>query len=144
MRALPDRLAQLAGQYLEQEQEAAYRREIEGLVAAQDAAALDDRLGCRLQFGTAGLRGPMGAGYSRMNAVTVRQATQGLVHYLQAQAPERLRRGGIAVGYDGRHHSREFAALVAAVGASQGVPVWLFSALVPTPFVPTAVQQLVR
>lgn len=85
----------------------------------------------------------MGAGYNRMNSVTVQQTTQGLMHYLQQQGPQRLQQGGVAIGYDGRHHSREFALIAAAVFVSQGIPVWLFSELVPTPFVPAAVQQLV-
>jgi hypothetical protein len=78
-----------------------------------------------------------------MNAVTIQQTTQGLLRYLQQQEPERLRRHGIAIGYDGRHGSHEFAAIAAAVCVSQGIPAWLFSELVPTPFVPAAVQQLV-
>lgn len=79
-----------------------------------------------------------------MNVVTVQQTTQGLVRYLQQAEPERLAAGGVAIGFDGRHHSRQFAAIAAAVCAAGGVPVWLFSELVPTPFVPAAVQQLVR
>ncbi len=79
-----------------------------------------------------------------MNVVTVQQTTQGLVRYLQQAEPERLASGGVAIGFDGRHHSREFAAIAAAVCVAAGVPVWLFSELVPTPFVPAAVQQLVR
>ena len=86
----------------------------------------------------------MGAGSNRMNAVTVQQTTQGLLRYLQQQEPERLAANGVAIGYDGRHHSRQFALIAAAVCASQGVRAWLFSELVPTPFVPAAVQQLVR
>jgi len=75
--------------------------------------------------------------------VTVQQTTQGLLRYLQQQEPQRLAAGGVVIGNDGRHHSREFAVLAAAVCASQGVQAWLFSELVPTPFVPAAVQQLV-
>lgn len=85
----------------------------------------------------------MGWGYNRMNAVTIQQTTQGLLRYLQQQEPERLRRHGVAIGYDGRHGSHEFATIAAAVCVSQGIPAWLFSELVPTPFVPVAVQQLV-
>lgn len=90
------------------------------------------------------LPNPAWPGYNRMNAVTVQQTTQGLVRYLERAEPQQLAAGGVAIGYDGRHHSREFAAIAAAVCAAAGVRAWLFSELVPTPFVPAAVQQLVR
>lgn len=79
-----------------------------------------------------------------MNAVTVQQTTQGLLRYLRQQQPERLSSGGVAIGYDGRHGSCRFAHIVAACALAEGVPAWLFSELVPTPFVPAAVEQLVR
>lgn len=85
----------------------------------------------------------MGAGTNRMNAVTVQQTTQGLLRYLQQHESGALATGGVAIGFDGRHHSREFAGIAAAVCASQGVRAWLFSELVPTPFVPYAVKLLV-
>lgn len=78
-----------------------------------------------------------------MNAVTIQQTTQGLLRYLREQEPQRLQASGIVIGFDGRHHSREFATIAAACAVAAGVPVWLFSELVPTPFVPAAVQQLV-
>jgi hypothetical protein len=78
-----------------------------------------------------------------MNMVTVQQTSQGLLRYLQQQDPVRLQRRGLAVGYDARHNSRQFALLTAACAVAEGVPVWLFSQPVPTPFVPAAVQQLV-
>ncbi|KAG2493579.1 hypothetical protein HYH03_008098 [Edaphochlamys debaryana] len=84
----------------------------------------------------------MGPGTSRMNAVVVRQTAQGLCRYLQQAAPEHLGRGGIVVGYDGRHGSHEFAHITAAVFASQGVRVALFRRLVPTPFVAAGVAEL--
>lgn len=84
----------------------------------------------------------MGPGYNRMNAVTVQQTTQGLLRYLQQREPEQLQAGGIVIGYDGRHNSREFARIVAACAVAAGVPAWLFSQLVPTPLVAAAVEQL--
>lgn len=62
LRALPERLQQLADEWLQQDEQPSSRQEIEQLVAAEDAAGLEERLGTRLQFGTAGLRGRMGAG----------------------------------------------------------------------------------
>lgn len=85
----------------------------------------------------------MGAGSNRMNHVTVQQTTQGLLRYLQQHEPQRLAEGGVAIGYDGRHRSREFAQIAAACCAAVGVRARLFSQLVPTPFVPAAVEQLV-
>lgn len=73
----------------------------------------------------------------------MQQTTQGLIRYLQQHEPHRLQSGGVAIGYDGRHQSQQFALIAAAVCISQGVRAWLFSELVPTPFVPAAVQQLV-
>jgi len=92
-----------------------------------------------LKFGTAGLRGLVGPGFNRMNHVTVVQTSQGLCAYLQRECPERLRAGGVVVGFDGRADSRHFAELVAGVFASRGVPVLLFSEVCPTPAVAFAV-----
>ncbi|KAI3438192.1 hypothetical protein D9Q98_000629 [Chlorella vulgaris] len=118
------------------------KQQIEQLVELENEQELQDLLGERLQFGTAGLRGLMGPGYNRMNAVTVQQTTQGLLRYLQQREPEQLQAGGIVIGYDGRHNSREFARIVAACAVAAGVPAWLFSQLVPTPLVAAAVEQL--
>lgn len=72
----------------------------------------------------------------------VQQTAQGLVRYLQAHCPDTLKSGGLVVGYDGRHHSKEFAQITAAVFLSQGVKVYLFSHMVPTPFVAAGVAEL--
>lgn len=139
--ALPADLQQLATQWMHLDSSSA-REEIAELVAREEVAELQDRLAQPLQFGTAGLRGLMGAGWNRMNQVTVQQTTQGLLRYLQQHEQQRLAEGGVAIGYDGRHRSREFAHIAAACCAAQGVRARLFSQLVPTPFVPAAVEQL--
>ena len=77
-----------------------------------------------------------------MNELTVLQASQGLLRYLQEQFPSELSTKGVVVGYDGRHQSRRFAEITAAVFLSQGVRVFLYSVLVPTPFVPFGVLAL--
>eukprot|EP00198_Chlamydomonas_reinhardtii_P000549 XP_001689884.1 phosphoglucomutase [Chlamydomonas reinhardtii] len=84
----------------------------------------------------------MGPGTARMNAVVVQQTAQGLCVYLEAVAAEQLAAGGIVVGYDGRHGSKEFAALTGAVFASRGHRVALFRRVVPTPFVAAGVAEL--
>jgi len=96
----------------------------------------------RLEFGTAGLRGVMGPGFNRMNHLVVQQTSQGLCRYLQKMCPERLQQGGVVVGHDARHGSREYALITAAVFISQGVPVHLFPQVVPTPFVAAGVAEL--
>src|SRR4051812_29830266 len=78
------------------------RAEVEALLAAGDDAALADRFGARLQFGTAGLRGELGAGPNRMNRALVRRAAAGLAGYL---GPGRR----VVIGYDHRHKSDAFA-----------------------------------
>ena len=95
----------------------------------------------RIAFGTAGLRARMDDGYHHINSVVITQTTQGLVRYLQeVQGPE-LSAKGVVVGYDGRHHSREWAELTAAIFLSASIPVLLFSAACPTPLVPFAIRQ---
>jgi len=115
---------------------------VQALVDAGEEGKLQDMLGKRLEFGTAGLRGRMGPGFNAMNTVTVQQTTQGLCRYLQHAAPEQLKAGGVVIGFDGRHNSASFAHTAAAVFLSQGVRVHLFSGMVPTPFVAAGVAEL--
>ena len=89
----------------------ATRDEVQSMLDAGEHDALADRLlGARLEFGTAGLRGEMGAGYDRMNDLVVLQTTQGLCQYVVEQlgADEAASRG-VVLGFDGRHNSRQFA-----------------------------------
>lgn len=107
----------------------------EELLHADD---LEDRFYRDLAFGTGGLRSLLGAGTNRMNVYTVAKATRGLAAWLrtQAQAPS------CAIAYDSRHRSEEFARLTAAVLASEGVRVWLYPTLTPTPMLSFAVRKL--
>ena len=81
---------------------------------ADDRQEIEDRFYQDLQFGTAGLRGIMGAGSNRMNRYTVARAAQGFALHLKAQGPEACQKG-IAISYDSRNRSSEFAQLAAAV-----------------------------
>jgi len=104
---------------------------------------LASRLLNRVQFGTAGLRALMAAGYSCLNDLVIIQATQGLAkyilsHYSAAEAKHR----GLVVGYDARHNSRKWAELTAAIAMDMGIGVHLFSRLTCTPMVPFAVLEL--
>lgn len=106
---------------------------------AKDAAALRARLGSRLEFGTAGLRGPMGCGSSRMNDLTVIQASQGLCQYVLDHFGDAARERGVVIGYDhralGTLNSETFGLLTAAAFLSKGVRVHLFRGVVATPLV---------
>ena len=97
-----------------------------------------DRFYKNLEFGTAGLRGVIGAGTNRMNVYTVNQATQGLADYLNADFEEPT----IAIAYDSRIKSDVFARSAACVLAANGVKVYLYPELVPTPMLSYAVRTL--
>ncbi|XP_070684976.1 glucose 1,6-bisphosphate synthase [Pempheris klunzingeri] len=123
------------------------RAQVESLVAAGRVEDLRMRLCSRLSFGTAGLRAPMGAGFNRINDLTIIQSTQGLYSYLCRYFAD-LSSRGVVVGFDTRGQeesgcsSQRLAKLTAAVMLSRDVPVHLFSTFVPTPYVPYAVKKL--
>lgn len=88
----------------------------------------------QLKFGTGGLRGIMGIGCNRMNRYTVGTATQGLANYINQQ-PKPIKGHSVFIGYDSRHHSREFAEVSAKILAGNGIEVYLFEDIRPTPLV---------
>ena len=101
-------------------------------------AELDDRFAARLEFGTAGLRGAIGAGPNRMNRVLVIQAAAGLAAFLTA----REEHPSIVIGYDGRKNSRVFAIDTAEIMAGAGITATLLPRLLPTPVLAFAVRHL--
>lgn len=103
---------------------------------------LAERFQGPLEFGTAGLRGILGAGESRINRAVIRRTTWGLGTWLLESASERARQAGVAVGHDARRHSRELAQEVAEVLAAQGIPVHLLDGPCPTPLTAFAVLDL--
>ncbi len=107
---------------------------------AGDAAEIEDRFYTELSFGTAGMRGVLGAGTNRMNRYNVRRATKGLAQYL-LQKPEEARRG-VVIAYDSRRCSAEFAKDTALTLCAEGVPAYLFDALRPVPILSYAVRHL--
>ncbi len=113
------------------------RAELQGLLDAGDAAALADRFGARLEFGTAGLRGALGAGPNRMNRAVVIRAAAGLCSYLTA-------RGGrsVVIGYDARHKSDVFARDTAEVVEGAGMHAVVLPRPLPTPVLAFAIRQL--
>lgn len=100
---------------------------------------IEDRFYQELEFGTAGLRGIMGAGTNRMNRYTVGKATQGLANYIcRKNGQER----GVAIAYDSRHNSREFSGIAALIFAANGIKVYIFEDLRPTPELSYTIRKL--
>ena len=97
-----------------------------------------DRFYRNLEFGTAGLRGVLGAGTNRMNTYTVCQATQGLADYLNSK----YEGASVAVGYDSRINSDVFSKQCAEVLAANGIKAYIFPRLMPTPLLSFAVMRL--
>ncbi|RGW13323.1 phospho-sugar mutase [Enterococcus asini] len=106
-----------------------------------DPEKLEDAFYAPLEFGTAGMRGILGAGINRMNIYTVRQATEGLARFMEEQDPE-TRRRGVAIAYDSRHFSPEFAMEAAKTLAKHDIPSFVFESLRPTPELSFAVRYL--
>lgn len=120
-----------AARWMDAEPDADLRDELAALLVAGDDE-LARRFTGRLQFGTAGLRGAVGAGPQRMNRLVVRQAAAGLVDHLLATMPDAAERG-VIIGYDARRKSDAFALDTARVCAARGVRAMLFDRVVPTP-----------
>ena len=100
---------------------------------------VEERFYKNLEFGTGGLRGLLGAGTNRMNRYTVRKATQGLANYIHQRKGSAQ---GVAIAYDSRHYSVEFAKEAACCLAANGIQVYLFESLRPTPELSFAVRKL--
>ncbi|MGN0961961.1 MAG: phospho-sugar mutase, partial [Clostridia bacterium] len=124
-------------QYWLSNTEGEIRAELEAI--GDDEAELEDRFYCDLSFGTAGMRGVMGAGTNRMNYYTVRKATRGLAAWLKKEGAEE---GGIAVAYDTRNRSADFASEAARTMAACGIKAYLFRMPSATPLLSYAVRKL--
>lgn len=129
-----------ARSWIAQDPDADTRRELESLIDLGDVAALEERFNGTLQFGTAGLRGLLGAGPTRMNRVTVARTTAGLCAWLRQEVPDVASRG-ICVGRDARVNSDVFEREVVEVATGAGIPIWVFSDVVPTPVLAFAVLE---
>ncbi|MFM7013489.1 MAG: phospho-sugar mutase [Actinomycetota bacterium] len=112
--------------------------ELEKLIRESDFESLRDRFDTRLGFGTAGLRGALGAGPNRMNRVLVSQAAIGLGNYLKGLSSD----ASVVIGFDGRKNSKIFAQDSAELMAGMGIKVFLFDDLVATPMIAYAVKKL--
>ena len=143
---MSEELLATARAWLRQDPDAQTRDELAGIVtraaSGDEAAAADlaDRFGARLAFGTAGLRGELGAGSNRMNRVLVAQAAAGFAAYLREKADGRT--PTVVIGYDGRRNSRVFATDSAEIFAGAGLRAILLPRLLPTPVLAFAVRHL--
>jgi len=126
----------LAGNYNEET-----KKDICRMIDAEDKTELIESFYRNLEFGTGGLRGIMGAGTNRMNIYTVGAATQGLSNYLKAQFPD-VPQISVVIGHDCRNNSRLFAEISANIFSANGIKVYLFEGLRPTPEASFAIRQL--
>ena len=133
-----------AGEYVKEEQNPVFRKEVEDLIAAQNDAELTDRFYQSLEFGTGGLRGIIGGGTNRMNTFMINRATQGLANYICKTFPEKAAAGRLsaAVAFDSRHYSDVFAEATALILAANGFTAYLFTGLRPTPELSFAIRTL--
>ena len=136
----PD-LKELAEEWLRLDKDKSTTDQLYHLLVQGDAPTLDRLLRPRIAFGTAGLRGPMQAGFACMNSLTVIQASQGLAAYLLATEKDAKRRG-VVIGRDARHNSEKFAKLAAAAFVAKGIKVWWYETPSHTPMVPFGVREL--
>lgn len=113
------------------------RKELDSM----DEKTKEDAFYTNLEFGTAGMRGLIGAGTNRINIYVVRQATEGLAHLIDEKG-EDFKKRGVAIAYDSRHFSPEFAFESAAVLAKHGIKSYVFESLRPTPELSFAVRHL--
>jgi phosphomannomutase len=121
-----------------QDPDAETKAELEALILAGDEQGLTDRFGARLGFGTAGLRGELGAGPNRMNRVLVAQAAVGIARYLKANFDD----PSCVIGFDARKNSDVFAKDSAQILVGLGVRAYLYDSLVATPMVAFGVREL--
>lgn len=137
-----------AKEYIAEEKDGAFRKEVEDLVARIDdedaLKELEDRFYQSLEFGTAGLRGVMGGGTNRMNPLNVSKATQGLSSYLIKAFPKEAADGTLSacIAYDSRHNHDKFSDITARVFAANGIKAYLFTGMRPTPELSFAIRTL--
>ncbi|MDD4844840.1 MAG: phospho-sugar mutase [Anaerotignum sp.] len=113
------------------------RTKAELRLIAEDEKEIKERFYKELEFGTGGLRGIIGAGSNRLNTYTVGKATQGLANYIKKEGTEAK---GVAIAYDSRHMSPEFAQIAGLVLAANGIPAYVYPSLRPTPMLSFAVR----
>jgi phosphomannomutase len=143
----PDLLAR-AWSWVAADPDPTTRDELDEVITAAEAgdgpaaADLADRFAMDLEFGTAGLRGRLGAGPNRMNLAVVTRAANGIVQWLRASGDPSVAERGVAVGFDARHRSADFAEASAAIFAAAGIRAHVLPGPLPTPVLAFAVAHL--
>jgi phosphoglucomutase len=127
-------------QWLNGPYDAETKTQIQALIAAGEQTALTDSFYKSLEFGTGGMRGEMGVGCNRMNQYTVGAATQGFANYLNKCLPNQQIK--VAIAHDSRNNSPEFTRIAANIFTANGIEVYLFPALRPTPQLSFTVREL--
>ncbi|MEI7830781.1 MAG: phospho-sugar mutase [Prolixibacteraceae bacterium] len=138
---IPENVLLKAQEWMHGKYDATTKAEVKKLMEKEDPSDLIDAFYRDLEFGTGGLRGIMGVGSNRMNIYTVGAATQGLSNYLKlafAHLPEIK----VAIGHDCRNNSRLFSETAAAIFSANGIKVYLFETLRPTPELSFAIREL--
>ncbi len=138
---IPANVLQKAQEWINGNYDAATKAEVKRLFDKEDPSDLIDAFYRDLEFGTGGLRGIMGVGSNRMNIYTVGAATQGLSNYLK-QVFSHLPEIKVAIGHDCRNNSRLFSETAAAIFSANGIKVYLFDSLRPTPELSFAIREL--
>lgn len=117
-----------AKQYMAEETDPSFAKEVEELIAKNDEKELFDRFYRQLEFGTGGLRGIIGGGTNRMNPTVIKKATQGLADYIIETFPEKAKSGTLkaVIAHDSRRYSDVFAEATALIFAANGFTVYLF------------------
>lgn len=124
--------------YLKFEEHPYFIDDLKKVIGEKDNEELNDRFYMDLEFGTGGLRGVIGGGYNRMNPYIVRKSTTGLAKYINMK----VKNGSVAIAYDSRNFSSLFAEEAALVLCANGIKVYLFTSLRPTPVVSYTVRKL--
>lgn len=127
-------------QWLNGPYDAETKTQIQAMIAAGEQTALTDSFYKSLEFGTGGMRGEMGVGSNRMNQYTVGAATQGFANYLNKCLPGQKIK--VAIAHDSRNNSPEFTRIAANIFTANGIEVYLFPALRPTPQLSFTVREL--
>ena len=138
---LLDTVVTKANKWLSDSYDEETRAEVKRMLENEDKTELIESFYRDLEFGTGGLRGIMGVGSNRMNIYTVGAATQGLSNYLKKEFAE-LPQIKVVIGYDCRNNSRKFAEISANIFSANGIKVYLFEDLRPTPEISYTIRQL--
>ena len=140
MIAVDSHVQQKAQEWLDSPIDDSAKEEIRALMTSENPDGLVDAFYKNLEFGTGGLRGIMGIGSNRINKYTIGMATQGLANYLKLSFPEQEIK--VAIAYDSRNNSTYFGDITAGVFSANGITVYLFEALRPTPELSYAIRTL--